>query len=133
MKTVKVSRAECVSRLSDAEALFSQGLETRDLQGDEPASVRASVSSFVLAGIAGADVVCGLALGERASGGNHAEAVKLLGGVQGAEGLKKDLTLLVQNKTKAQYAAGAISVSTRGRVERAAERLLEAARSAIRR
>jgi hypothetical protein len=69
-------------------------------------------SNAILAGIAAADAICGLVLGERSAGDDHTQAINLLKraihpSTKAATSLKR---LLTQN-TPVQYGADAISSS----------------------
>ncbi|WP_375001309.1 hypothetical protein [Aeromicrobium sp. CTD01-1L150] len=130
MKTIEVSRAQCETRLADAEAQLEQARNTIALQAPGPATSRAAVSSYVLAGIAAADVICGIRLGKRYNGTDHSQAARLIAEVPGAQEHRKKLTTLLNLKTKAQYAGGAVSDSTVLSAERAATALVGAARDA---
>jgi hypothetical protein len=69
-------------------------------------------SNAILAGIAAADAICGLVLGERSAGDDHTQAINLLKkaihpSTKAATSLKRLLT----QKTPVQYGADAISAS----------------------
>ena len=69
-------------------------------------------SNAILAGIAAADAICGLVLGERSAGDDHIQAINLLKraihpSTKAATSLKRLLT----QKTPVQYGADAISSS----------------------
>jgi len=84
------------------------------------------VTLCVHAGIAAADVICCTALGMRARGESHAEAVSLLASVDvGASG---HLSTLLAMKTRAGYSAVPATAVQRRKAERAARSLLETAR-----
>ena len=92
----------------------------------------AYVTLLVHAGIAAADVVCCEELRKHAQGENHAEAVGLLAGVKGdgAE-LAKAPGTLVASKSRAGYGHEPVTRETCVRCERAAHKLVQAARTRI--
>ncbi|KAA0103712.1 hypothetical protein [Mycolicibacterium sp. P1-5] len=88
----------------------------------------AAVSLLVNAGIAAADVICGVRLGIYAAGENHNEAIALLAKADaGAEG---HLRALLNVKSKVSYTHQSATADERKRSRRAAEALVEAARRA---
>jgi hypothetical protein len=89
-------------------------------------------SNYVLAGIAAADAVCCVALGEHAQGDDHRQAIGLIERVapDGPE-LGRALGTLLGMKTLAGYGATPLTVDKAKRAARAAERLVEAASSRL--
>jgi hypothetical protein len=83
------------------------------------------VTLLVHAGIAAADVLCCVRLGEHVTGDNHNEAVRLLAKVD--RRLADDLRTLLGMKTKAGYSHQPASKSDRVKAERAGGRLVQAA------
>ena len=83
-------------------------------------------SLCVLAGIAAADAICGLALGKRAAGESHLEAVALLetATIHGRD-YAKDLRRLLGVKANAQYSADMLSFETSANSRRWARRLID--------
>jgi hypothetical protein len=71
----------------------------------EGPSSEASVSAAnaISAAIAASDAICGRALAERSSSGDHREAVALLSKVRGGAELSKRLGRLLSQKSQAQY------------------------------
>lgn len=132
MRTVPITRAACAERLADAEHFLLQAQETVQKQGNAKAVGRVAVSSFVLAGIAAGDVICGVSLGERASGSNHSDGVDLLKKVNDGATHRRHLQTLIGFKTKAQYAAATIGPPAILQAERAATALVQAAQAALR-
>jgi hypothetical protein len=109
---------------------FMEGAETiRDLADDERDVGDAYVTLCIHAGIAAADVICCIALGEHVQGDDHSGAVKHLAKVRpdGAT-LSEALRTLLTMKTRAGYSHEHVSAGERKRAGRAAERLLTAAR-----
>ncbi|MEZ0338756.1 hypothetical protein ACAG25_02100 [Mycobacterium sp. pV006] len=88
----------------------------------------AAVSLLVNAGIAAADVICGVRLGVYAAGENHNDAVALL--AKADAGAEKHLRALLNVKSKVAYTHQSATAEERKRSKRAAEALVEAARRA---
>jgi hypothetical protein len=86
----------------------------------------AFVTMCVHAGIAAADVICCVRLGQHAQGEDHAEAVALLS--KADSGSAKHLRVLLGMKTKAGYSHAGTTSANAKRAVRAAEALVEAAR-----
>lgn len=69
-----------------------------------PAERKVSGSNAILAGIAAADSICGLVLGERSSGEDHTQAVTLLTrAIQPTKKAANSLRRLLSEKTPVQY------------------------------
>jgi len=129
MKTRKCAEATTSGRLRKAVQFMEQAENVRDLADDDAQVGDTFVSLCVLAGIAAADVLCCVSLGEHAQGENHNDAVRLLRRVQpGGADLARSLNTLLTIKTKAAYSDRAVSAEDRKRAERSAARLVEAAR-----
>ena len=103
-----MSESEARTRLQEARAY----LETAELHADSdsPAERKVSGSNAILAGIAAADSICGLALGERSSSEDHSQAVILLKRAtnptsKAANSLKR----LLAQKTPVQYGVQSVS------------------------
>jgi hypothetical protein len=107
-------------RMNKAQQFFDQGVLTEDDLPD------AAVSSYVLAGVAAADVICCSRLGEHAQGEDHREAVALLEKADAS--VAKHLGTLLQLKTKVAYTHQSPSADERKKAKRAVEALLDAAR-----
>ena len=129
MRTRKCTDTTTSGRLRKAVQFMDQAENVRDLADDGADVGDTFVSLCVLAGIAAADVLCCVSLGEHAQGENHNDAVQLLRRVQpSGEDLAKSLSTLLTIKTKAAYSDRAVSAEDRKRAERSAARLVEAAR-----
>jgi hypothetical protein len=125
----KADAATIEGRLRKAQQ-FMEGAETiRDLADDERDVGDAYVTLCIHAGIAAADVICSIALGEHAQGDDHGAATTHLAMVRpNGEELSDSLRTLLTMKTRAGYSHQPVSASDRKRAGRAAERLLTAAR-----
>lgn len=88
----------------------------------------AAVSLLINAGIAAADVICGVRLGLYAVGENHNEAVALL--AKAEAGAEKHRRALLNVKSKVSYTHQSATPDERKRSRRAAEALVETARRA---
>jgi hypothetical protein len=130
--TPRVRRSDAATiegRLRKAEQ-FMEGAETiRDLADDERDVGDAYVTLCIHAGIAAADVVCSITLGEHVQGDDHSAAVTHLSKVRpDGQDLSDSLRTLLTMKTRAGYSHQSVSASDRKRAGRAAERLLTAMR-----
>src|SRR5690606_1180152 len=74
-------------------------------------TINVCVGVAVLAGIAAADTICAVSLGERYSGAAHQSAAILLARVD--QDLSKRLRRLVQLKSESQYGAGLLTTHDR--------------------
>ena len=74
--TAPLNNAEARARLSEARAYLE--MAALNVASDSPAERKVSGSHAILAGIAAADAICGLVLGERRAGDDHARAVAIL-------------------------------------------------------
>jgi hypothetical protein len=107
--TVGLDKAGARARLKEARVYLAMA----ELAGSgNPAENKVAGSNAILAGIAAADAICGLVLGERSAGDDHAQAITLLKkaihpSTKAATSLKRLLT----QKTPVQYGADAISAS----------------------
>jgi hypothetical protein len=119
-------------RLRKADQFWEAAELTRELADDEADIGDAYVTLCIHAGIAAADVVSCVALGEHAVGQDHNEALALIGRVRpdGPE-LAKALAALLGMKTRAGYSASPVSAADRKRARRQARRLLQAARDRL--
>ena len=120
---------EAAGRMAKANQFFDAAATIQDLADDQADVGDAYVTLCVHAGIAAADVLCCLSLGEHAVGDNHQDAIALLHRVSpaGSE-LAKALNSLLGMKTRAGYSASPVTADTRKRAGRAAEKLVSAAR-----
>jgi hypothetical protein len=101
-------RDDALTRLSHARKFLDVAeLVATEETAEESGTVSAALA--VLAGIAAADAACCAALGRRARGQDHREAVDLLGQVKNSEEPANSLRRLLDLKDTAQY--GLIHVS----------------------
>lgn len=132
-RTATCDRADATVRLRHAESFLLVADLVLD-QSDDPAlgltSVAASLA--VLAGIDAADAACCAALGRRARGQNHDEAVALVRTITpNGEAMARDLGRLLALKDDAQYGVLIVS-SERARSSVSwARRLLVATRDGV--
>jgi len=125
----KCDERTVAGRLAKAEQ-FLEGAEIiREFAAEEQDVADAYVTLCVHAGVAASDVVCCVALGGYVQAEDHNQAVTHLSKVRpdGAE-LGNALRVLLGMKTRAGYSHEHISVAACKRAQRAAERLLGAAR-----
>jgi hypothetical protein len=116
-------------RLRKAEQFLDAAETIREFSEDEHDIGDAYVTLCVHAGVAAADVICCIALGEHAIGEDHHEPLDLLGRVRpGGDELAKSLRPLLGMKTRAGYSHRAVTSDDRKRTGRNAERLVRAAR-----
>ena len=116
MKTRRCDDATARGRLRKAEQFLDDAITIGELADDETDIGDAFVTLCVHAGIAGADVLCCVALGVHAQGGDHGEAVGLLATVRpDGEDLSKALRVLLAMKTRAGYSPAAVSRDDRKR------------------
>ena len=104
-RTATCGRADANVRLRHAESFLVVADLVLD-QSDDPTLALTSVAASlaVLAGIAAADAACCVALGRRARGQNHEEAVALLRTIApNGEAMARDLSRLLALKDEAQY------------------------------
>lgn len=124
LNTRSADRAEARGRLR----VGRKYLEVADLLADEAGeAINVCVGVAVLAGIAAADVICAVALGERYGGPDHQAAVTLLSRVD--QSLGKRLARLIGLKSESQYGAGLLSAHDRSIALREAASLIEEAES----
>ena len=107
--TVTLDRAGARARLKEAHVYLSAA-ELHDSGGAAENKVAGSVA--ILAGIAAADAICGLVLGLRSSGDDHAQAIRLLKqATHPSTKAANSLARLLTQKTPVQYGADAISAN----------------------
>lgn len=117
-------------RMRKAEQFLEAAATIRDFAEDEAEIGDALVALCVHAGIAASDAICCKALGHHAQGDDHEQAVAELSKVRpDGRTLGKDLSALLQMKTRAEYAAPPVTAEQRRRAWRRAEHLVDAARS----
>jgi hypothetical protein len=128
-RTRRRDEATIAGRLRKAEQFLDAADMIRECSGDEHDVGEALVTLCVHAGIAAADVLCCVALGEHAQGEDHNEALDRLFRVRpdGPE-LAKSLRPLLGIKTRAGYSHRAVTGDDRKRAMRHAGKLVRAAR-----
>lgn len=116
-------------RMTKAEQFLDAAETIREFADDEAEVGDAYVTLCIHAGIAAADVICCVNLGQHAIGESHQEAIGLLRTVAPDGGELADaLRTLLRMKTRAGYAAAPITAQNRTRAPRAATKLVDAAR-----
>jgi len=123
-----MTRADALARAKHARGFASAAeivTEFADEIGDEAVSTVVS-SLAVLAGIAAADAICGVALKQRSSSGDHAEAVRMLATVnpRGAE-YARDLRRIIAAKSGVQYSARLVTPAVARDLTKYARRLVD--------
>ena len=129
--TKPCDHAIAAGRLDKAVEFYEAAATVGDLADDEADVRDAIVTLLVHAGIAAADVITCKALGQFSLGSDsHDEAVGLLRTVSQPDGkdLAKRLSTLLGVKTKAAYTHRPVTAEERKRAQRAAEKLVTAAR-----
>jgi hypothetical protein len=116
-------------RLRKAEQFLDAAETIREFADEERELADAYVTLCVHAGVAAADVICCIALGEHALGEDHQEALALISRVRpdGNE-LAKSLRPLLGMKTRAGYSHQPVQSDDPKRTARNAQRLVRAAR-----
>jgi hypothetical protein len=129
-KLERCDEATIRGRLRKAEQ-FLEGADTiREFADDESEIGDAYVTLCVHAGIAAADVICCITLGDHVQGEDHNEAVAHLSKVRPhGQDLGNSLRTLLRMKTRAGYSHQQVNINERKRAQRAAERLLDSARA----
>lgn len=118
-RTRPCDRALSRGRLRKANQFFEQAELIRELSDDASEAADASVSLYVLAGIAAADVICCIAMGVHALGESHQDAVQLLRKVRpGGDELGRSLAALLGLKTRAGYTGEPVTAEMRRRARR---------------
>ncbi|MGK7221893.1 hypothetical protein ACSNO4_03750 [Kocuria flava] len=117
------ARSDAHARLEDARA-FLESARTIDTLNDEESYADVIATNAVHAGIAAADVVCLLALGQHSKAENHADAVKML---REAGGDTAALSRLLSEKTKAGYNIKSLTRTKAAKCIEWAGKLLQAA------
>jgi hypothetical protein len=106
---VVLDRAGARTRLREAHAYLATA---ERLEPGSAAENKVAASNAILAGIAAADAICGLVLGERSSGDDHMQAFNLVKrATQPSTKAANSLKRLLTQKTPVQYGADAISAS----------------------
>ena len=122
--TRRVDAAEARAYLAKAEEFLDASRAALEAQQST-----AATSLAIHAAINAADVVTGLRIGQRASGPDHRQALSLLrqAGKDGSE-VEKNLTRLLQLKTRTEYEPDAIALSDATRAVDRATRCVQTAR-----
>ena len=124
----KCDEATIAGRLRKAEQFMEGGETIREFAAGEDDIGDAYVTLCIHAGIAAADVICCIALGEHAQGEDHSEAIAHLASVRpDGKSLSNSLRTLLMMKSRAGYSHQQVSATDRKRAQRATERLLSAA------
>lgn len=131
MSATVTDRRACPEGFADARLAKANGfMEAAELAKafDEAVELRdACVTLWIHSGIAAADYICCKRLGDYHSSTNHNAAVAVLAEVD--KELAEQLRRLLRLKTKAGYSGAPTSADDVKVAERAADRLLQAARS----
>lgn len=129
--TKPCSRADRNGRMKKAEDFWLVAGMILDLADDEEGDLADPYITMVVhAGIAAADVICCVRLGEHSNSTSHSDAVKLLNGTVDKD-ISKHLGTLLGMKSRSGYSS---SLSTRQdcvKAGRAAEALINRAHEAI--
>jgi hypothetical protein len=125
----KCDESTTAGRLAKAEQFLESAQIIHEFAAEEREVADAYVTLCVHCGVAAADVICCIALGEHVQGDDHHEAVTHLSKVRpdGAQ-LGNALRVLLGMKTRAGYSHEHVDTAGCKRAQRAAERLLGAAR-----
>jgi hypothetical protein len=108
-RTIALGKAGARARLREARTYLSAA---ELLDSGSAAENKVAGSNAILAGIAAADAICGLVLGERSSGEDHAQAISLLKrATHPSTKAANSLARLLTQKTPVQYGADALSAS----------------------
>lgn len=132
-KTRPCDRNDARERLKAALS-YVQTADTAAVLADasDPYRWSSQSSNYVLAGIAAADAICCAVLGEHSQGDDHRQALELIARVSpGGKELANDLSTLLSVKTLAGYGAASLAEERAKRVERSAQRLVDAARKRV--
>lgn len=129
-KTRPCDAAHARARLRIAETFFDSS-DTLS-EDDDPYRGNALVTNYVHSGIAASDAICCTELGEHAQGQDHTEATALLRKVprDGRE-MARALGTLLSLKTEAGYGTRPTTAEKVKRAQRAADKLLRAARDRV--
>lgn len=130
-RTQPCNAAHARVRLEQARA-FLEVAELVGTQEDELATPSVVAALAVLAGIAAADAGCCAALGRRARGQDHREAISLLREVaRGGDVMARDLGRLLAVKDDAHYGLLHVSSQRATAALRQAQRLVDAASDSV--
>lgn len=130
-RTQVCGKPEARTRLQHARVFVDTAELALDV--DDDARLNVSASLAVLAGIAASDAACCAALGRRARGQDHREAVALLAGVAaiGPE-IGKDLARLLDMKDNAPYGVLYVGEAKARQAVKWALRMVAAAEKVVR-
>jgi hypothetical protein len=129
-RTQSCGRTEARTRLAHARAFADTAALVLGLDDEGSENVAASLA--VLAGIAASDASCCAALGRRARGQDHRDAVVLLTGIAavGTE-MGKDLARLLDIKDNAQYGVLFVSATIAAQAVKWGQRMVAAAETVV--
>lgn len=121
-------RTQAKNRLDVAK----QYQELAHLKSDEDtgAARNAAAGNAVLAGIAAADAICCLRLGQRSSSSDHTDAIALLAKVD--KKLAQDFSILIGDKPTSHYGDSFIGTQSLKRCLRAMDHLVQVASEDVR-
>lgn len=127
-RSTAMTRADALARAQHARGFATAAeivSEFAEEVGDD--AVTTVVSSLaVLAGIAAADAICGVALRQRSSSDDHAQAVRMLASVApNGESYARDLRRLIAAKSGVQYSPRLVSPAVARDLTRYARRLVD--------
>ena len=109
VRTIRLNKAGARARLKEAR-LYLSAAELLD--SGSAAENKVAGSNAILAGIAAADAICGLVLGERSAGDDHTQAINLLKrATHPSTKAANSLSRLLTQKTPVQYGADSLSAS----------------------
>lgn len=133
-RVVAMSQSDVAARAEHARAFLAAADLILDLGGDAGIVSRSNLvgSLAVLAGIAAADAMCGNALGERAAGEDHLEAVALLRRGSGSgDSSAAQLKRLLSAKTTVQYSPALLGDAKADKLLSLARRLVDTMESKL--
>lgn len=122
MRTRQCTPRTITGRLAKAEEFLADA----ELLASDPDRRNSAAGLYVDAGIAASDVICCRTLGEHAHGQDHNDAIRLLARVD--RNRSKDLAVLLKNKSLISYSAEGLPATEFKKIQRAATRLVDAAR-----
>ncbi|HYZ99932.1 MAG TPA: hypothetical protein VE575_14325 [Acidimicrobiales bacterium] len=126
----KGRRKPCGAEEARARLAKARQFLTLATAGQEDETVRSAEASLLIeAGIAAADAICCVRLGERPADQNHQAAVDLLASVH--RDAARRLQTLLGLKTSVQYGTGDPSAARLRAARRAASALMDVARQAV--
>lgn len=111
-RTVATSAADVNTRAKHARGFIAAAELVREFGSDAGISPTSNIvgSLAILAGIAASDAICGKALGKRAGGEAHDDAIRLLASATlDGPAYSRDLRRLLSVKTNVQYSTVVLS------------------------